>query len=167
MSDVGRCRDIGRYRGVGVANFPTPYISTCEINAAELAADMRFPSRGEDAQMLKVGYADTNGEQQWTLCGRLSGPWVDELRSFWQQIRERAPRARTVVDLTQVTFVDEAGEALLCEMQSSGARFVAAGVANKHMLECLKNKEERALRRRVEDLKAPCAESSSQRPAHN
>lgn len=94
--------------------------------------------------MLKVGYSDTNGEQRWTLCGRLTGAWVDELRSYWAQTHEHAPLARIVVDLTQVTFVDEAGETLLGEIYDAGAEFTARGVANKHLLECLKDKEARA-----------------------
>ena len=90
--------------------------------------------------MLRVEYSDTNGEQRWTLCGRLGGPWVDELRSFWQDVRQRTPRAPAIVDLTQVTFVDTAGEKVLAEMHRAGAEFVAAGVENKHLLESLRNR---------------------------
>jgi ABC-type transporter Mla MlaB component len=104
--------------------------------------------------MLRVAYSDITGSQRWTLCGRLTGPWVDELRTLWRQLRERAPRAGAIVDLTQVTFVDEAGEALLAEMQSAGSEFVATGVENKHLLECLNDQAERALRRGVQDLSA-------------
>jgi len=43
-----------------------------------------------------------------------------------------------VVDLSDVTFIDEAGESLLSEMKSAGVTFVAAGVETKHLLENLK-----------------------------
>jgi hypothetical protein len=102
--------------------------------------------------MLRVAYSDTADGQRWTLCGRLAGPWVDELRSLWTLVRQRAPRARALVDLREVTFIDESGEGLLAEMELSGVEFVAAGVENKHVIACLRNGASRSLRRRLEDL---------------
>jgi hypothetical protein len=90
--------------------------------------------------MLRVAYSDTNCGQRWVLSGRLAGPWVDELRSFWRLVRERAPRAPAVVDLKDVTFVDEAGRDLLTEIRSAGAEFVASGVENRHLLATLDSK---------------------------
>jgi hypothetical protein len=108
--------------------------------------------------MLRVSYSDTDGSQRWSLCGHLAGPWVEELRSCWQHARQLAPRAHAVVDLTDVTFVDEAGERLLKEMQSAGTEFLAAGVENKHLLASLQENGKRPLRRLIEHL-APCAQA--------
>jgi hypothetical protein len=105
--------------------------------------------------MLRVSFSDTAGGQRWSLCGRLAGPWVDELRSCWRQLRARAPRAPAVVDLKDVTYIDETGEELLSEMQTGGAEFVAAGVENKHLLACLKDKNKHPPQRRLEPIKAP------------
>jgi hypothetical protein len=102
--------------------------------------------------MLRVSYSDTAEGQRWSLCGRLAGPWVDELRTCWQQARERAPLARAVVDLKDVIFIDEAGEKLLAEMATSGTELVAAGVENKHVIATLSNGANRPLRRSLEDL---------------
>ena len=104
--------------------------------------------------MLRVSYSDTADAERWKLCGRLAGPWVDELRSCWRQARERAPRAHAVVDLKDVSFIDEAGEKLLGEMELSGAELVTAGVENQYLVAGLKSHEKRALRRGVEDLNA-------------
>jgi hypothetical protein len=90
--------------------------------------------------MLRVAYSDTNRGQHWVLSGRLAGPWVDELRTFWRLVRERAPCAPAVVDLKDVTFVDEAGRGLLAEIRSAGAAFVASGVENRHLLATLDSK---------------------------
>jgi hypothetical protein len=109
--------------------------------------------------MLRVSCSDTPRGQRWSLCGRLAGPWVDEMRSCWRNLRERAPRARAVVDLSDVTFIDEAGEQLLAEMQSVGTEFVAAGVENKHLLASLKDRGKRPLRRSTEHLSEPCGDS--------
>jgi hypothetical protein len=90
--------------------------------------------------MLRVSYSDTADGQRWNLSGRLAGPWVEELRSCWRHARERAPRARAVVDLREVVFIDEAGEMLLAEMESVGAELLAAGVENRHVISSLKSR---------------------------
>jgi len=108
--------------------------------------------------MLRVSYSDTADGQLWNLCGRLAGPWVDELRSCWQQARERSPRARALVDLKEVVFIDEAGERLLAEMETAGAVLVAAGVENKDLIASLRSGASRPLRRRLQDLCARCGE---------
>jgi hypothetical protein len=97
--------------------------------------------------MLRITHARTEKEQRWTLCGRLMRPWVSELRASWEQGREGGVVARKVVDLSDVTFIDESGEKLLSEMGSDGAQFIAAGVETKHLLRNLKGKGERPLRR--------------------
>jgi len=102
--------------------------------------------------MLRVSYSETADGQRWILSGRLAGPWVDELRSCWQYARERAPLARAVVDLKEVTFIDDSGERLLAEMEIAGAELIASGVENKHLVASLRNGAESSLRRRLEDL---------------
>ena len=108
--------------------------------------------------MLRVSYAESTDGQRWNLCGRLMGPWVEELRSCWREGRERAPLARAVVDLKDITFIDEAGADLLREMLNAGTECIATGVATTHLLESLRNHQERELRRGLEDLSTPFAE---------
>jgi hypothetical protein len=109
--------------------------------------------------MLRVSYSDNSAEQRWSLCGALTGPWVDELRSSWRQARHRTQQANAVIDLRNVTFIDEAGEELLQEMQSAGAELIAAGVENKDLIANLAQKNgKRTMRRRVEYLKRLCDE---------
>ena len=87
--------------------------------------------------MFRVSYSDTADGQHWSLHGRLAGPWVDELRSCWKYARDQAPLARAIVDLKEVTFIDQAGEDLLAEMRSAGAELIAAGVKHQHLLATL------------------------------
>lgn len=89
--------------------------------------------------MFRVSYSDTADGQRWSLHGRLAGPWVNELRSCWKYARASAPLARATVDLKEVTFIDQAGEALLAEMRSAGAELIATGVENRHLLATLDN----------------------------
>lgn len=87
--------------------------------------------------MLRISFSDSAGGQRWCLCGRLAGPWVNELRACWQYTRSRAPRAHALIDLRDVTFVDPDGEELLSEMRGAGVEFIASGVEMKHLLENL------------------------------
>jgi hypothetical protein len=57
-----------------------------------------------------------------------------------------------VVDLRDVTYIDECGETLLSEMRSAGVEFVAAGVETKYLLENLREVGARPLRRLVGKL---------------
>lgn len=97
--------------------------------------------------MLRICYSDTGAEQRWKLCGQLAGAWVGELESCWRYARTVAPRSRAVLDLSDVTFVDEAGERLLSEIRSCGAKFVGAGVDTKHLLEDFDSHDKKPLRR--------------------
>ena len=110
-----------------------------------------FRNREQEVMsVLRVSYSEAADGQRWILSGRLAGPWVDELRSCWRYARELAPRAHCVVDLSDVTFIDEAGEALLSEMHSAAAEFVVAGVENKYLLATLSNNSNHASPHRVQ-----------------
>ena len=99
--------------------------------------------------MLRISYSDTDEGQHWKLCGRLAGAWVDEVRSCWQYARTVAPRAHAVLDLSDVTFIDESGEELLSDMRSAGTTFVAAGVDTTDLLNNLNGNEKKPLRRLI------------------
>jgi anti-anti-sigma regulatory factor len=90
--------------------------------------------------MLKITTTETEQRQTLILCGQLAGPWVAELESAW----DKTPQ---VVDLTEVTFVDEAGARLLCSMKEAGVRFIARGVDTQHLLDELQRKTAPPLRR--------------------
>jgi len=94
------------------------------------------------AAMLKITNRLTADEERWILSGQLAGAWVAELRSNWDQVREMAGGRRCVIDLRDVTLIDESGEGLLGELMNEGAEFVAKGVYTKHLLENLKNNNE-------------------------
>ena len=106
--------------------------------------------------MLRVSFSDNTAGQRWKLSGHLAGPWVEELRSCWSHQRGVAPLARAIVDLSEVTFIDESGESLLSEMHRSGTEFVTKGVANKDLIASLQDTGKRPLRRLVEHLGCGC-----------
>ena len=113
--------------------------------------------------MLRINYVQTDAERRWTLCGQLRGPWVDELAGCWRQLRGNQASSRSVIDLTDVTFIDESGERLLAEMRANGVEFVAAGVDTKHLLDELKGQGARPLRRFI----APCGRHTGHHEEHH
>jgi hypothetical protein len=99
--------------------------------------------------MLRICYSDTGAEQRWKLCGQLAGAWVNELEACWRYAQKAAPRNTVVLDLSEITFVDEAGERLLSHMRSAGARFIGAGVDTKDLLDNLESTNNKPLRRLI------------------
>ena len=97
--------------------------------------------------MLKITHNGTPTEERWTLCGQLSGPWVAELQSTWERRQRQSNGSAYIVDLGDVTSIDERGEELLRAMKRDGARFVARGVDMKHILDQLDSEEKRPFRR--------------------
>ena len=120
--------------------------------------------------MLRVTHAPTKTQERWTLCGQLAGPWVAELRICWERSRpvggNVAGITHTVVDLSDVTFIDEDGEKLLLEMRDGGAEFVAAGVETKYLLKNLRAKGARPLRRCIAPLLAHCSDTTGSTKNH-
>ena len=93
--------------------------------------------------MLRITQKGSPTGWSWVLCGQLAGRWVEEFRSQWRQ----TPGQHSI-DLKDVTFVDEAGEALLREIQETGANLIAGpGVANRDLLENLQTNGCRPVRR--------------------
>ena len=99
--------------------------------------------------MLRICYTDSATVQQWILSGQLAGRWVSELRDCWRDHRRTAPLSRAVADLREVTFIDEAGEELLAEMLAAEVEFVTSGVETRHVIENLRDKSEKPLRRLI------------------
>jgi anti-anti-sigma regulatory factor len=97
--------------------------------------------------VLRITIADEPEEQRWTLQGRLSGPWVAQLKSNWEKSHSQNGNRNCVVDASGVTFVDLDGERVLATMIKDGAQFIASGVYTKHILEILEKRRQRWIRR--------------------
>ena len=68
------------------------------------------------------------------LEGRLVGPWVEELNSYWRQFSGHQ-QSGTMIDLTGVTFIDANGKALLTRLWQQGAELRAAGCLTRCIIE--------------------------------
>jgi len=68
------------------------------------------------------------------LDGRLSGPWVDELRKAWDAARDRYSERPIEIDLTEVTFVGPDGLELLRTMSDEGTELRSTSLMTKFMI---------------------------------
>jgi len=76
--------------------------------------------------MLKIESIRTlDGRPMLRLEGRVIGPWVMELRRACE--RALTDGARLALDLSEVTFVDQAGLELLCALGQRGVAFDCSG----------------------------------------
>ncbi len=76
--------------------------------------------------MLKIeSVRMSDGRPTLRLEGRLIGPWVIELRRACE--RALTDSAGLVLDLSEVTFVDQAGLELLCSLGQQGVAFDCSG----------------------------------------
>lgn len=95
--------------------------------------------------MLRITISDELSEQRWILQGKISGPWVAQLRSNWKTREPSGSQLKRVVDLNGVTLVDLEGEKVLVTMMRDGAEFVATGVYMKHLVETLTRRRRHCL----------------------
>jgi anti-anti-sigma regulatory factor len=81
--------------------------------------------------MLRITVHDRPQALTFQLEGSLAGPWLPVLEECWQSTLARQRRPVLRVDLTDVTFIDAAGQACLAALHDQGAEFVAADCLTK------------------------------------
>jgi ABC-type transporter Mla MlaB component len=86
--------------------------------------------------MLKItGQRDAGPDSMsLRLEGKLAGPWVEELNSYWCQMSLNQ-QSCAVIDLTGVMFIDANGKALLTKLWQQGAELHAAGCLTRCIVE--------------------------------
>jgi ABC-type transporter Mla MlaB component len=73
--------------------------------------------------MLRITIRNEAAATRFVIEGKLTGPWVAELRKCWQAATPAAPdspRLPLLVDLSAMTLIDPGGKALLAEMHRQG-----------------------------------------------
>jgi ABC-type transporter Mla MlaB component len=94
--------------------------------------------------VLKITITDLPDEQRWSLQGQLVGQWAAELESTWREERRAGDTRKCIVDLIEVTLIDRNGEAVLAEVMSQDAEFIASDVYTKHLLLNLRSELKRS-----------------------
>jgi anti-anti-sigma regulatory factor len=77
--------------------------------------------------MLRITVLNEPGITRMKLEGKLAHEWVDEARNAWTALTKMNGDSDIVVDLLDVSFVDDAGHLLLAEIRHAGAELMASG----------------------------------------
>ncbi|MCU1261644.1 MAG: uncharacterized protein JWO80_4529 [Bryobacterales bacterium] len=112
------------------------------LRKAGLARAFYWTDTGTD--MLRITVQEDGALWRLQLAGRLEGPWVAETENTWRSAP--ASSRRVVIDIREVTWIDQAGLRLLHAMNQAGARFVATGVAMEALVEEVTGKPARRRR---------------------
>ena len=84
--------------------------------------------------MLKISVKETKMQRQLVLEGKLIAPWSGELRGVGKQAAIGLAGRQLVVDMKNLSAIDEDGEAALLELMKEGARFRGCGVFTRYVL---------------------------------
>jgi hypothetical protein len=88
--------------------------------------------------MLRISVVETPTEQRLVLYGKLVGPWIGEVQRVWENLRGQLGKRSSVIDLNEVTLIDDSADPLLATMLEQGAELVARGTANRWLLQALR-----------------------------
>ena len=88
--------------------------------------------------MLRITIVDSPTEQRLALYGKLVGPWIVELQRVWENLRQQLGNRRSVIDLDEVTLIDDSADQLLATMLEQGAELAARSMANRWLIQALK-----------------------------
>jgi ABC-type transporter Mla MlaB component len=102
-------------------------------------AHERIATRPNENVMLKINFSETPAKEKWILHGRLTDPWVHELRRCWRKNHRTNLRRACIVDLSEITFIDKSGERLLCMLARNRVKFIARGIYTRHVLNEITN----------------------------
>jgi hypothetical protein len=109
--------------------------------------------------MLRISPIQTRQAVTLKLEGRLSGPWVEELRRCWASLAQDKVPVR--INLRHVTFVDRPGRELLLRMERQGAPLVDC---SEFLRELLHLDGRRPSRRRPKSVKKESSHARTLRP---
>jgi hypothetical protein len=87
--------------------------------------------------MFRISIIETQVRRTLVLEGTLVRSWTAEVDTAWKSARERLEGRRLVIDLKNVTLIDQEGENTLLRLMEDGAKFSCKDVLTKHVLKQL------------------------------
>ena len=85
--------------------------------------------------MLRIDTHYSTESTNFTVAGKLAGPWVKVLKECWQTAVVERPGSAIMVTLADVTFIDTAARVLLKRMCRQGVALVPTGVLIEGIVE--------------------------------
>jgi len=85
--------------------------------------------------MLRITLDQKSDLARLKLDGKIIGPWVNELKVSWSDLKKSNPGQPVVVDLTDVTFVDADGRDLLRSLFRQGASLESRSLVTRFIID--------------------------------
>jgi len=99
--------------------------------------------------MFKISIIDSRSLRKLVVEGRLSEPWVDELRTTWRNASRDLGGRKLVIDLNSLTVISREGEDAIFDLMKQGAKFSCGSICTRHVLKRLARECQAKLRRAV------------------
>ena len=87
--------------------------------------------------MFKISIVDTPAQRKLVVEGKLSDPWVAELRTTCRNASRDLDGRRLVIDLNSLIVISREGEDAILDLMKEGAKFSCAGILTRHVLKRL------------------------------
>ena len=84
--------------------------------------------------MLKICIVENRNQRRLVLEGKLIAPWAAELRPACEKAKADLGDRELVVEMKNLTAINQAGENLLLELMREGVKFRGSGVFTRHLL---------------------------------
>jgi anti-anti-sigma regulatory factor len=85
--------------------------------------------------VLRITTRNIAGDVGLFIEGKLSGPCVTELENCWRRAVAGESPLPSLVDLTDVSYIDANAKQLLVQMREHGIKLVANGLMSKFFIE--------------------------------
>lgn len=96
--------------------------------------------------MFKISIVDTLSQRKLVVEGKLSEPWLDELRTTWKNGSRDLDGRKLVIDVSSLTVISQAGEDAISDLMKQGAKFSCAGICTRYVLKRLARASQGKLR---------------------
>jgi hypothetical protein len=93
--------------------------------------------------MLKISIVEGRNERRLVLEGKLIAPWAAELRPACEQAIAGLNGREFIVELKNLTGINQGGEKVLLDLMSEGIKFRGCGVFTRHLLRQLAQRMKR------------------------
>ena len=87
--------------------------------------------------MFKVSVVESRNQRRLVLEGKLIAPWAEELRTACEVARSDLDGRELVVEVKNLTAINQAGENVLLELMQQGVKFRSCGIFTRHVLKVL------------------------------
>ena len=87
--------------------------------------------------MFKISIIDTVAQRKLVVEGKLSEPWVGELRTTCRNVSRDLDGRKLVIDVSRLTVISREGEDAILDLMKQGAKFSCGGVLTRFVLKRL------------------------------